>query len=99
MWRAHTAGRRSARRWVMLGSGLPPAPPEALTAADDVVEGDVHQATVQVDVADLQAAQFAATHPGDHHPGWAGGSWWAAWLTQRGCGREEGPAPSWHQES
>jgi hypothetical protein len=38
-----------------------------LTAADDVVEGDVHQAPVQIDVADLQAAQLAAAHAGDHH--------------------------------
>ena len=35
---------------------------DALTAADDVVEGDVHQAPVEVDVADLQAAQLAAAH-------------------------------------
>jgi hypothetical protein len=40
---------------------------DALTAADDVVEGDVHQAPVDVDVADLQPAQLAAAHAGDHH--------------------------------
>jgi len=40
---------------------LTDAPP----AADDVTEGDVHQATVQVDVADLQAAQLAAANAGD----------------------------------
>jgi len=40
---------------------------DALTAADHVVEGDVDQAPVQVDVADLQAAQLAAAHAGDRH--------------------------------
>ena len=40
---------------------------DALTAADDVVEGDVNQATAEVDVADLQAAQLTAAHAGDHH--------------------------------
>jgi hypothetical protein len=40
---------------------------DALTAADDVVEGNVDKATVQVDVADLQAAQLAAAHAGDYH--------------------------------
>ena len=40
---------------------------DALTAADDVIEGDMHQAPVEVDVADLQAAQLAAAHAGDHY--------------------------------
>jgi hypothetical protein len=40
---------------------------DALTTAHDVVEGDVHQAAVEVDVTDLQAAQLAAAHAGDHH--------------------------------
>jgi hypothetical protein len=39
----------------------------ALTAADDVIEGDVHQAPVQVDVTELQAAQLPAAHAGDDY--------------------------------
>src|SRR5262249_6959556 len=39
----------------------------ALAAADDVVEGDVDQATVEVEIVDLQAAQLAAAYAGDHH--------------------------------
>lgn len=31
---------------------------DALTSADDVIESDVHQAAVEIDVADLQAAQL-----------------------------------------
>jgi hypothetical protein len=41
---------------------------DALTAADDVIEGDVHQAPVEVDVADLQTAQLPAAHARDHQP-------------------------------
>src|SRR5215831_18753751 len=40
---------------------------DALTAADNVVEGDVDQALVQVDVTDLQAAELSAACAGDHH--------------------------------
>jgi len=40
---------------------------DALTAADHIVESNVHQAAVQIDVADLQAAQLATAHAGDHH--------------------------------
>jgi hypothetical protein len=40
---------------------------DTLTTANDVIEGDVDQVTVEVDVADLQAAQLAAAHAGDHH--------------------------------
>jgi hypothetical protein len=39
---------------------------DALAAADDVVEGDVRQAAVKVEVADLEAAQLTAAHAGDH---------------------------------
>src|SRR5579871_4788106 len=40
---------------------------DALAAADHVVESYVHQAPVQVHVADLQAAQLAAARAGDDH--------------------------------
>jgi len=40
---------------------------DALAAADNVVEGDVDQALVQIDVTDLQAAQLSAARPCDHH--------------------------------
>ena len=38
---------------------------DALPAAHDIVEGDVHRATGEVEVADLQAAELAAAHAGD----------------------------------
>jgi hypothetical protein len=37
---------------------------DAAAAADDVVEPHVDQGAVQVDVADLQAAQLAAANTG-----------------------------------
>jgi len=40
---------------------------DAPATTDNVVEGDMHEALVQVDVPDLQAAQLAAAHPGDRH--------------------------------
>jgi hypothetical protein len=40
---------------------------DALSSADHVVEGDVDQAAVEVDVADLQAALLTAADTGDHH--------------------------------
>ena len=39
---------------------------DTLATADDVIEGDRHGATVEVDVTDLQTAQLAAAHAGDH---------------------------------
>ena len=50
----------SQRSWCVFGVLA-----DALTAADDVIERDVHQAPVQVDVADLQAAQLTAAHAGN----------------------------------
>jgi hypothetical protein len=41
--------------------------PNALAAANDVVERNVHQGAVEVDVTDLQAAQLAAADTGDYH--------------------------------
>ena len=38
-----------------------------LTGVDDVIEGDVYQAPVEVDVADLEAAQLTAAHAGKHY--------------------------------
>jgi hypothetical protein len=40
---------------------------DVLAAANDVVERDVDQAAIEVNVADLQAAQLAAADAGDDH--------------------------------
>ena len=55
----HARVRVNGEPAVLVGLNvLADAPP----AADDVIEGDMHQAPVEVDVADLQAVELVAAH-------------------------------------
>jgi len=64
-WRRSAGVRIDGQPAVLVGLGVLA---DALSAADHVVEGDVHQGPVQVDVVDLQAAQLAAAHTGMSDP-------------------------------